>query len=188
MAQSTLRAVLWGVAYLPFFLLALLLVTDVEVLGRHFYREGPFNHGALLGDLWPGSILKALAILATFAALSSEWFSNYLGRLQFRGSTFVLLFFLLLLVACALIIDHYQLYYPDVFEGDRVLSAMKLSSLVIPLPFIALLLNESFARPAPTVLVIGLWVLLFAVVKIWTVHTFTGELDLMSPVTMWFEE
>ena len=188
MAQSTVRAVLWGIAYVPFFLMALLLVTDIEIFGRHFYKEGPYDLGALLGDLWPGSILKALVIVAGFTAIASEWFSNYLGRLQLRGSTFVLVYFLLLLVACALIVDHYQLYYPDVFEGDRALTAMKLSSLVIPLPFIALLINESLPRPAPMVLLIGLWVLLFAVVKIWTVHTFTGELDLMSPITMWFDD
>ena len=188
MARSTVRTVLWGIAYLPLFLMSLLLVTDVEIFGQHFYREESFNFGALLDDMWPSSILKALAILAAFAALSSKWFSNYLGRLRLRGSMFVLLFFLLLLLSSALVVDHYQLYYPDVFEGDRPLAAMKLSSLVIPLPFVVLLLNESLARPAPTVLVIGLWILWFAIVKIWTVHAFTGELDLMSPITMWFED
>ena len=188
MAQTAIKAVLWGIAFIPFFGMALLLVTDIEVLGRHFYSEGPFDLGSLLADLWPGSILKATAIVAGFTALASNWFGRILGRLPLSGSTFVLLFFLLLLVSCAFIVNHYQLVYPDVFEGDRPLTAMKLSSLVIPLPFIALLLNESFSKPAPTSFVIGLWVLWFAVVRIWTGHTFTGELDLLAPITMWFDD
>ena len=168
--------------------MALLLVTDVEILGSHFYGESPFDFGAFLAVLWPGPILKALVVVAVFATLSSERFNNYLGRLKLHGSAFVLLFFSFLLVACVIVIDHNQLYYPEVLEGDRVLVAMKLALMVLPLPVVALLLNDSLARPAPLVLVVGLWIMLFAAVKIWSVYVFSGELDLMSPLTMLFSD
>ncbi len=187
-AQLTAKTVLWGIAYLPFFLMALLLVTDATVLGRHFYGDDPFALGSFLTDLWPGPTLKALAVLAVFATLNSKWFERYLGRLQLHGSVVVLLFFLALLGASALIIDQYQLYYPDVFEGDRVLVAMKLSVIVLPLPILLLVLNDALARPAPQTLIIGLWIALFAVVKIWSVYVFSGEIDLLSPLTMWFDD
>ncbi len=188
MAQGTLKTVLWGIAYLPFFLMALLLVTDVAVFERHFHGDDPFAVGPFLADLWPGPMLKALVVLAAFAALNSKWFDVYLGRLPLHGSVVVLLFFLALVGVSALIIEHYQLYYPDVLEGDRVLVAMKLSLVVLPLPLVALVLNDSLARPAPKALIIGLWIALFAVVKIWSVYVFSGEIDLMSPMTMWFDD
>ncbi len=188
MARVTAKTVLWGIAYLPIFLMALLLVTDVAIFGRHFYGDKPFAFGLFVADLWPGPTLKALVVVAAFAALTSKWFERFLARLQLRGSALVILFFLTLLVASALIIDHYQLYYPDVFEGDRVLVAMKLAVMVLPLPLIAFVMNDSLARPAPKALIIGLWIALFAVVKIWSVYVFSGEIDLMSPVTMWFDD
>ena len=187
-ARVTAKTVLWGIAYLPFFLMALLLVTDVTILGRHFYGDEPFAVGPLLADLWPGPTLKALVVLAVFATGTSKWFDDFLGRLQLHGSVLVLLFFLTLLLASVLIVDHYQLYYPDVLEDDRVLVAMKLTLMVLPLPLLALVMNDSLARPAPKALIIGLWVALFAVVKIWSVQVFSGELDLMSPIAMWFDD
>jgi hypothetical protein len=33
-----------------------------------------------------------------------------------------------------------------------------------------------------------LWALMFAVVKIWSSYAFTGTLDFMSPITMWFDD
>ncbi len=168
--------------------MALLLVTDVAVFQRHFDGDGPFALGPFLADLWPGPTLKALVVVAVFATLNSKWLDVNLGRLPLHGSAVVLLFFLSLVGVSALIIDHYQLYYPDVLEGDRVLVAMKLSLLVLPLPLLALVLNESLARPAPKSLIIGLWIALFAVVKIWSVYVFSGEIDLMSPIAMWFDE
>ena len=186
MARVTVKTVLWGIAYLPFFLMALLLVTDVAIFGRHFYGDQPFALGSFVADLWPGPTLKALAVVAVFAALASKWFEQFLAGLRLHGSTLVILFFLTLLVASSLIIEHYELYYPDVLEGDRVLVAMKLAVMVLPLPLLAFVMNDSLARPAPAALIIGLWVALFAVVKIWSVYVFSGEIDLMSPITMWF--
>lgn len=188
MARATVKTILWGIAYLPLFLVTLLLVTDVEVVGRHFYGEGIFDFSLFLADLWPGPLLKAIAILAAIATFTSEWFHGYLGSLKVRGTTFVLLFFLVLLVTCLLIVDHYQLYYPNVFDAGRELLAMKVALMVLPLPFIAHSVNDSLARPAPVALIFALWALLFAVVKIWSSYVFTGDIDFMSPLTMWFDD
>lgn len=188
MARASVKTILWGIAYLPIFLVTLLVVTDVEVVGRHLYGEGNFDFGLFLVELWPEPILKATLALAAFVTLTSKRFHDYLGRLNVRGTTFVLLFYLVLLVTCLLIVDHYQLYYPNVFDSGRELLAMKVALLVLPVPFVAHLLNDFLARPAPTALIFALWALMFGVVKIWSSYAFTGDLDFMSPLTMWFDD
>ena len=168
--------------------MALLGVTDVDVFGRNFYGARPFDFGTLLADLWPRSILKALTITAAFVALSSEWFSNNLGKLRLSGSALILILFLGVVVAYAIVIGTNQLYYPLPSDENSPMLVMTLGMAFALFPLVAFTLNLSFAKPAPAFLIIGLSVLLFAAVKIWSEYAFTGNIDFTSPVTMYFDD
>lgn len=185
MAQTLLKTLFWSIGLLAFATMIIVGVTDPAVFYEHFHSDAAFDPISFLSDLWPRSILIAGAAICVMLVLGSDRLHDYLGTLKIPGTAFMLLLFVACVIAMVSLIYTSQFSYPVTFEPETSLSTMLRIFAVMFIggagfPFLAFILNDSLSKPAPTALLVGLWLLLFVGFDIWQNLLFTGELDVFT--------